>query len=666
MGVRGRKSWSIAAVASLSMSVGLIAAGPGAAAQDGPGTIAEQKASPLTPGLQALAAGEQPKPKSLVRPDIPQVAQGDILTRPNGRVLVNVRLSDVSEKSLDRLRSTGARVRFVEESLRTVTVAIDPEDLGNLAGLPLVESAEEVLEPVTNAAACPSGPFVSEGVTQLRAALARSTYAVTGGGVTVGVLSDTYDVLGGAATDVSNGELPGTGNPCGDTTPVGNLVEGPASGIDEGRAMAQIIHDVAPGAKILFASAVNGDLAFAQSIRDLADQGADIIVDDITYFNEPVYQDGPIAKAVADVTAQGVTYFSSAANSNKIVGGKNVASYEAPSFRPAACPSAINTEYSPVAVTCHDFNTTATTDTTYGVTFSSLLKYTLNWNEPRFGVTDDFDLCLTDPAGTTLYDCAAKDNLTTQDAYEFDSYTGSGSVAWVIVRYAGTGTPRLKLISHRSGLGSVTYDTSTGGDVVGPTIFGHNASRPGVTVAAVPYDDSTVLEDFSSWGPATYCWGPVVDTSPAGPLSPCQNATVDLAATDGTQNSFFGSGSPPRFYGTSAAAPHAAAVAALALDLKPGLTPQRVIAALQASGRPVGSAPVNGAGEGLIDARAALAAALISAPSAPTGVSGVPGNGKVAVSWTPPANNGGAAISNTRSPPHLGARLAPQPPPVVR
>lgn len=562
----------------------------------------DNPSSPLSPALQDVSAGRSSQ--DTLTP------ASSILTRPNGRLLINVRLRDTSDDSVSRLRSAGARIRFVDESLRTVTITMAPDDVGSLDGLrPLVESAQEVLTPMRNAA-CPTGPFVSEGVTQLKAALARDQFSVTGRDVTVGILSDTYDVKNGAVGDVNAGDLPGGGNPCGNGTAVGNLIEGPSDGIDEGRAMAQIVHDVAPGARLLFASAFLGDLAFAQSIRDLAAQGADIIVDDITYFNEPFYQDGPIAKAVADVTAQGVTYFSSAANSNKVIGGNSVGSYETTAFRVTGCPATIVARYSPAPVTCHDFDPTGGVNNTYPFSYSGSLKYTLGWNEPAFGITTDLDLCLLNVTLNTISGCAESNNLTTQQAVEVASYSGSGSRAWIVVRKQGT-APRFKLISHRSDLTSVTFNTSAGGDIVGPTIFGHNASLPGVTVAAVPFNNAAALETFSSRGPSTYCWAPVVGTTPATALTPCQTATIDVAATDGTQNSFFGdiSGGFHRFYGTSAAAPHAAAVAALMLDKEQCLTPAQVITALKTSGRPVGAAPVDGAGAGLIDSQTAVTAA---------------------------------------------------------
>ena len=103
-----------------------------------------------------------------------------------------------------------------------------------------------------------------------------------------------------AAQDVATGDLPGAGNPCGRTTPV-QVLDDTVVGADEGRAMAQIVHDLAPGARLAFATASSGELGFADNIRDLATANSDVIVDDVTYFNEPFFQDGPIAAAVNDV-----------------------------------------------------------------------------------------------------------------------------------------------------------------------------------------------------------------------------------------------------------------------------------------------------------------------------------------------------------------------------
>ncbi len=82
----------------------------------------------------------------------------------------------------------------------------------------------------------------------MKADVARTTYSVTGAGVKVGVLSDSYNKLGGAAAGIASNDLPAAG--------VQVLQELPGlGGSDEGRAMAEIVHDVAPGAAIAFNTA---------------------------------------------------------------------------------------------------------------------------------------------------------------------------------------------------------------------------------------------------------------------------------------------------------------------------------------------------------------------------------------------------------------------------
>jgi hypothetical protein len=141
-----------------------------------------------------------------------------------------------------------------------------------------------------------------------------------------GRMSDSYDTNAApnsAALDIASGDLPGVGNPLGNTEPVAVLEDFPGR-TDEGRAMLQIVHDLAPKAKLGFATANTGELGFANNIRALAGDPAapnfragfkaDVIVDYIIYLAEPFFQDGVIAQAVDEVVAKGVAYFSSAGN----------------------------------------------------------------------------------------------------------------------------------------------------------------------------------------------------------------------------------------------------------------------------------------------------------------------------------------------------------------
>ncbi len=66
---------------------------------------------------------------------------------------------------------------------------------------------------------------------------------------------------------------------------------------DEGRAMMQIVQDVAPGAKLAFHTAVESEADFANGIQALVNAGAQVIADDVTYFDEPFFQDGLLSQA---------------------------------------------------------------------------------------------------------------------------------------------------------------------------------------------------------------------------------------------------------------------------------------------------------------------------------------------------------------------------------
>ncbi len=158
-----------------------------------------------------------------------------------------------------------------------------------------------------------TGTVTTQGDKALRSDLVRLGYGIGGAGVKIGVLSDSYNTL--TNTDVTNGDLPGVGNPFGNTTPVQVVKEypyGPRN--DEGRAMLQIIHDIAPKATLAFRTGFVTANDFAKGIRELEEAGCDIITDDITYVTEPFFGDGVVSKAVDDVADLGVSYFTAAGN----------------------------------------------------------------------------------------------------------------------------------------------------------------------------------------------------------------------------------------------------------------------------------------------------------------------------------------------------------------
>src|SRR4051794_12132959 len=168
------------------------------------------------------------------------------------------------------------------------------------------------------------GATTSQGVVQHRVNLT----SFTGAGVTVGVMSDSFGRSTSPITpavDVSTGDLPGPGNPNGNLQPV-VVVDDPGAGnnTDEGRGMAQIVHDMAPGARLGFATASVGSVSFADNIRSLAGIpgashtvpgfAANVIVDDLYYSDSPMFGTSLVGRAVNQVAALGVSYFSSAGN----------------------------------------------------------------------------------------------------------------------------------------------------------------------------------------------------------------------------------------------------------------------------------------------------------------------------------------------------------------
>ena len=189
-----------------------------------------------------------------------------------------------------------------------------------IANLPLLNALPQFIRyvrpyftPITSGF---TGLTTTQGDKAMRSDRAKQAWKISGSGIKIGVMSDSYNTKFGnpAGLDVINGDLPGAGNPI-HTIPVKVVEEYPyGRATDEGRAMLQIVHDVAPDAALYFRSGFKSADDFADGIKALRDSGCNVIVDDITYITEPFFNDGVIAKAVDNVTASGVSYFTSAGN----------------------------------------------------------------------------------------------------------------------------------------------------------------------------------------------------------------------------------------------------------------------------------------------------------------------------------------------------------------
>lgn len=486
-----------------------------------------------------------------------------------------------------------------------------------LAQLPLLEGVVHLQFARPALAMRHSGAVTSQGDRAQASDQLRANLGVTGKGALVGILSDSFDCLGGGyAADVASGDLPDS---------VNILAESPwCQGSDEGRAMAQILYDVAPGAGLAFHTAENGEAAFANGILKLAAQGSTIIVDDIIYFAEPMFQDGVIAQAVDTVHAAGIPYFSSAGNEGR-------QSYEAPFRR-----SGVFVDVGKGAQELHDFDPGEGVDTWQEFRGSSIISF--QWDQPFFSVSGppgagaDIDICISKTPNTDgLISCSNEDNAG-RDPLEFIYLYSGNSPAYIAILHGGGSYPaRMKYVWFNY-IYDLEYDTHS------PTAYGHANAAGAMAVGAAAYfqtpafgADRPLLNSYSSAGGI-----PILFDSAGQPTYELREKP-EFTAPDGGNNTFFGydyePDNWPNFFGTSSSAPHAAGVAALLREFKPNLPPADIKRVLQASAIdireretadfgppnvPLGGGFDNDSGAGLLDARSALNLLIATANPIPT------------------------------------------------
>ena len=320
------------------------------------------------------------------------------------------------------------------------------------------------------------------------------------------------------------------------------------------------------------------------------------------------------------VSEDGVTYVSAAGNDSLLDGeGNEIASWEAPEFRDAgACPPEVEALSGFNGSHCMDFNPEAATDRTLGIKVEpgEVLSLDLQWAEPWEGVETDLDAILLNANGRVLTG-SAEDNLATQMPVEIVQWANQTSstqtVQLVINKFAGPGA-RLKfiLLQNGGGVSGIEYPRSGGGDVVGPSIFGHAGAASAIAVAAVPFNNSAKVEPYSSRGPVTHYFAEVKGPIAADPLAePELLSKPDIAATDCGRTTFFAflSAGVWRFCGTSAATPHAAGAMALMRDGAPLAGHDLLRESLTGTGSPVGLSDSCAVGGGLVETVAAVEAA---------------------------------------------------------
>jgi Subtilase family len=579
--------------------------------------------------------------------------------------------------------------------------AVYANDVGGWLPVTQIEAAAARAETLSIRASMPrarTGAVTSQGDFAERSDVVRTNEpTLTGAGITVGVLSDSFNCYSAYAAngvpasgaagyasngftadeakDLSTGDLPASVNVLEEANCLnyGAPIQLPFG--DEGRAMLQVVHDVAPGAGLAFHTAVNSEADFASGIGNLATAGAKVIADDVVYFDEPFFQDGILAQAIDAAEARGVAYFSAAGNDGSLA-------YEntAPHFSTLSSSGPNAGEF------LLNFDTSgATTTTNLPVSVPAIppgdfLAVVVQWDQPYVtgaagspGASSQIDVCITGGTGSdtiTDYDGHAVSctgpNATGIDPYQImiignPANATANSQAQnfnIVVGLAdGTAAPgRILIAVEDNGLGSKITSFATNS----ATLQGHAGAAGAAAVGAAFYFTTprcgttpAKLELFSSQGGAPILF----DAAGTRLATPVVRQKPDFVGPDGGNDTFLGftlasagvtngllttsisecqnNPSYPNFFGTSAATPHAASIAALLLQANAAATPTQIYAALRASALPMsGTTPNFNSGYGFLQADAALAQMVPGAPDLTLAATSVVVGSSTTITWS--------------------------------
>ena len=489
------------------------------------------------------------------------------------------------------------------------------------AGLFLAASSPQRISPRS------VGSVVDEGDVAERADLARSTFGVDGTGIMVGVISDS-DRYGDQA--IQTGDVPANYQ----VLTVNGVRQdgfeydqnGNETDTGEGTAMMEIVHHLAPGAQIMFATSGPGEAGFANNIIGLFNAGCRVIVDDISYGDESPFQDAIVAQAVNTVTSQGALYFSSASNSGNLDDSRS-GCWEGDFLSGGPDPSTGDLALNFYTDQFGDANVYNQISAGGGDGNVNLF-----WADPLGHASDDYNLYVFD-GNFNLVGQSVNVQNGSQDPYEVvdggaadgnsvvvEKHSGANvflhvDVARDVLAYATSGQTR----GHNSAVAA--FDVAATPAAAAQAYSNTGETIPGSPSGPYPgtFTSSDVVELFSSDGPRQMFFN--ADGSPITPGNfSSTGGTVrlkpDITAADGVSTSLTKAavGNGPEdfapFFGTSAAAPHAAAIAALMLSRNPGLTTSQMRTLLTGSCIDIGTHGYDrDSGYGILDAYAAVNAA---------------------------------------------------------
>ena len=466
-------------------------------------------------------------------------------TGPEARMYVYVSLlPGTSTSVLDPILS-GIVDR--DEPSCLVTARVTAGELAALSGMPAVRQVREVDRPVVA-----SGTTTTAGDTVLRTNLLRTQYGITGSGVRIGVISDGVESLAQAR---ATGDVPSTVH-----------VLSNEQGGDEGTAMLEIVHDIAPNASLVFHDCGWNVLEFNQAIDALVNDGCRIIVDDIGWIDEPFFEDGVVAAHAAEVaSSRGVVYISAA--------GNDAGLHYQGLFRDDGSGRG-----------WHNFSngTIPSRNRLYvDLPPGDSVTVILQWAEPFGHASSNYDLALYNVADLSV-PLAAGSRVQdgNDDPIEVLTWVNAGATAVQaeidVSKQNITPARTLELFVYPRGGASLLATNTDPAD----SVYGHPAANGVIAVAAIDATDATGgrIEPYSSRGPVTII----------APLA-ASRQKPDCSGVDGVQVT--GAGSfPTGFWGTSAAAPHVAGLAALIWSGRQDASGAQVRSALLATADDLGIA----------------------------------------------------------------------------